>query len=261
MEKIDVRIPRRGSVGGELAGILHATGVDAGNTPLVVMCHGFTGDKYEWGRFTRTAEVLNGAGFDALLFDFSGSGANPREPVTLSKQVRDLEDVHAWAVDQGYTSVPTIGLSFGGITSLLADLPQRPCAVFWAPAFYMKKVIGPARMAIARLVSAFRKKPLAVKSAGNDPILVDRTFIRDIRATNPDPALEGLDIPALVVQGTADTAVRPELTRAAFSKMPKDDHHRLVEVEGATHDFDGRHLEEFIKESVGWLERYARGRG
>ncbi|MHA1391702.1 MAG: alpha/beta fold hydrolase [Promethearchaeota archaeon] len=56
--------------------------------PILIMCHGFTGDKYEWGRFPKTAKVLNKEGYDALIFDFSGSGENKREPVNLSKQAK-----------------------------------------------------------------------------------------------------------------------------------------------------------------------------
>ena len=51
--------------------------------PLIILCHGFTGDKYEWGRFPEIAIVCNKEGIDALIFDFSGSGENERIPIRL----------------------------------------------------------------------------------------------------------------------------------------------------------------------------------
>nr|MDO8116396.1 alpha/beta fold hydrolase [Candidatus Sigynarchaeota archaeon] len=117
MVRQELDIPRR--AGGTLKAVLFLAGSASGKkgSNLVILCHGFSGDKYEWNRFPMAASSLNSEGHDALIFDFSGSGENPREPVTLSQQVRDLEDVHAWAVGQGYKKTATIGLSFGGITS------------------------------------------------------------------------------------------------------------------------------------------------
>jgi len=47
-----------------------------------------------------------------------------------------------------------------------------------------------------------------------------------------------------------------ELTKKAFSMMPQDDNHKLVEVQNATHDFEEKHLQEFIRETVNWLKIY-----
>ncbi len=56
MQQLDVEIPRK--AGGTLQAIHYKTGNAPTNTPFVILCHGFTGDKYEWGRFPKTAEKL-----------------------------------------------------------------------------------------------------------------------------------------------------------------------------------------------------------
>lgn len=253
---VPLEIPRR--AGGTLQALHYHPGEAPapGRRPLVVMCHGFTGDKLEWGRFPRSATVLGRAGYETVVFDFSGSGDNPREPVTLTRQVRDLEDVGAWAVAGGYAPPSTIGLSFGGITSLLADLPGRPCAVFWAPGFFMKRIIGRVAFALARFLLRLKRAPVHWPPSGDSQVLLDRTFFEAIRRHPPEPALATFQTPALVVQGLADPTVKPPLTRAAFACMPADEHHRLVEVPGATHDFDGPHLETFLAHTMEWLARY-----
>ncbi|MBN2151605.1 MAG: alpha/beta fold hydrolase, partial [Candidatus Lokiarchaeota archaeon] len=158
---------------------LHATwhdtrGTGGGQRPLAILCHGFGGDRQEWGRFPEAAGSLVSAGIDALYFDFTGCGENSRKPITLSKQVADLEDVHAWARSRGYSHIATVGLSFGGLTSLLANLPGREAAVFWAPALYMHKSIGKARLILGKLATAFGHN-LKINTVSGQ-LLVNRRF-------------------------------------------------------------------------------------
>jgi len=117
---------------------------------IAILCHGFTGDREEWGRFPAMASALSKAGIDAVIFDFTGSGENNRRPVSLFRQVADLEDVGSWAGQRGYSHLATIGLSFGGLTTLLAEIPARRVAVFWAPAFYMNTLFASSRWKLMR---------------------------------------------------------------------------------------------------------------
>ena len=82
--------------GSALHGVLYLHGDESIKGAIVIMCHGFTGDKYEWGRFPEMAKRCNQEGYDGLVFDFSGSGENKREPVTITKQFLDLESVYKW---------------------------------------------------------------------------------------------------------------------------------------------------------------------
>jgi predicted alpha/beta-fold hydrolase len=69
---------------------LHATWLECPGksnvrNPLVILCHGFRGDRQEWGRFPETATALEREGMDSIFFDFTGCGENTRKPVKLSK--------------------------------------------------------------------------------------------------------------------------------------------------------------------------------
>ena len=257
MSKMDLTIQKKN--GYYLNAQLYATGDDVSSTPIVILCHGFTGDKFEWGRFPKTAEELNKNGIDALLFDFSGSGENERIPVTLPNQVEDLEEVVIWTTAQGYSRIGTIGLSFGGITSLLANLPDRNAAVFWAPAFYMKRVMKLPLFFLANLFGKLRKKPIKRNSSGKGgAILIDRTFTMGIKKLEHqiNPTLANSTIPSLIVQGIDDPVVKVEITRDAFALMPQNETHEMIEVAGATHDFKEQHLDEFIEHSIAWFKQY-----
>ncbi|MFX0103690.1 MAG: alpha/beta hydrolase family protein [Candidatus Hodarchaeota archaeon] len=250
MEEKSIDIPVRNEK--TLKGIIYP----AGSKKMVIICHGFTGDKTEWGRFPKTAARLNEHRIDALIFDFTGSGENARVPVCLSQQVKDLEDVFEWVKEQGYTSIGTIGLSFGGITSLLANLPERKVAVFWAPGFYIKRIIGKIRLFFAKLLA--KRKPMK-RASRTGAILMGEKFFKDIESTEVEPVLKSFTTPSLIIQGTSDATVKPSYSREAIALMPQDEHHKLVEVEGAGHDFgmdNPAELDTFINESIKWMEKY-----
>lgn len=224
---------------------------------LVILCHGFTGDQNEWGRFVKTANQLNIAGFDALTFDFAGSGKNKREPVLLSKQISNLMDVYEWAVSVGYNKLATIGLSFGGITSLFAQSPKRYAAVFWAPGFYLEEALSPVEKFFSKVFGfLFSTKTIKRASKNNDPILVNAQFLKEMDRYDSNGALKESNKPALIIQGTADKTVNAELNYKAINYFPDELDCKLVKVEGATHDFDGEHLDQFIDHSIEWLHKH-----
>ena len=220
--------------------------------PILIMCHGFTGDKSEWGRFPETAKALNKEGYDVLTFDFSGSGENKREPITLTKQATDLENVYSWVKNQGYSRIAVLGLSFGGLTTIRANLPGIITEVLWAPPLLLHTT--------GDQVDWFKdidKGPVEIPSSGDyDPIIIDMSFPMDVANFRIRPALKKHITPTLIVQGTADEQVPFELNKKAFSMMPQDDAHKFVVVQGATHDFEEEHLEIFITETIDWLKNY-----
>ena len=240
--------------------ILYADGckqATARRPVLIILCHGFKGDKSEKGRFTATVQQLNQNGFHALVFDFSGSGENRREPILLSRQVTDLEDVARWATANGYGDIGTIGLSFGGITALMADLPHRKAAVFWSPALYPQKSASLLEHLLAKVMRRFPSVTVKRPSSGNfPPIVVNAAFTEEVFNLDTDRYLKRFATPSLILQGRKDTVVRPENTRRAFSQMPQDADHQYIEVEGAAHDFDGDDLTPFIRHTAAWFSRY-----
>ncbi|MHA1689078.1 MAG: alpha/beta hydrolase [Promethearchaeota archaeon] len=252
------------SVGGTLSAVIYTTPEpfvfgEKEKAPLIIMCHGFTGDKYEWGRYPRAAKIFNEEGFDALIFDFSGSGENEREVVTLSKQVMDLTDVHFWAKEQGYTWIALLGLSFGGLTVLVSNLPDIKTMVLWAPVLNYRETFEDKKLNLFKVLDNLRKRPLKLPSSGmGGKILIDKSFSEDLLNFDVDSLLRVHEIPTIIIQGIEDSVVKAESTRSAFSLLPLDKGHQLIEIKGAPHDFDNEHLEQFINVSLEWLKRIRR---
>lgn len=259
MSENRVLIPRSGS--GYLHGIHYLFKIQPSlenkeDSSIIIMCHGFTGDKYEWGRYPKAAKAFNKEGFDALIFDFSGSGENERELVTLSKQVQDLNDVFSWVKERGYTWIAVLGLSFGGLTCVAANLSNINTMILWAPVLDYKETFEDEKLNLFKILDNLRKRPLKLPSSGEGgKILVNKSFVEDIFKYDMNSLLKTLTIPTLIIQGTEDPVVNPKTTRKAYKLMPKDELHEMIEIKGATHDFDGSYLEQFIDSSINWLKK------
>lgn len=239
----------------QLFSTLYSATDSSRSSDIVILCHGFTGDQQEWGRFPQTALRFNEAGFDALTFDFSGSGKNPREIITLSKQVEDLKSVFHWAQKQGYHKISLVGLSFGGLTTLVANIPDCVTYVFWAPAFYLSKILG-FRGFLLRIRGLFQRKPVEINSANNLPIQIDASFVNSLRKVDIDEKLAHFEHSCLLIQGDKDPVVLPKYSRKAFALLPHKEIQQYQEVQGATHDFKDDHLIQFIDLTVAWIESH-----
>jgi pimeloyl-ACP methyl ester carboxylesterase len=219
---------------------------------ILIMCHGFTGDKYEWGRFPELAKECNMEGFDALLFDFSGSGENERIPITLTKQIQDLESVYQWVLGKGYKKIAVLGLSFGGLTTLGAKLPGIITYIFWAPFFFLHTTEDKTDY-----FKDLNKGPVRIPTSGEgELLLIDMSFITEFPKVRVNSHLKKLNVPVLMVQGTSDQSVPYKFTRKAFSLLPNNDSNKYIEIKDATHDFEGEHLKKFIEHTIRWLIIY-----
>jgi esterase/lipase len=237
--------------GSTLHGVLYLHADNSTKESIVIMCHGFTGDKYEWGRFPEMARRCNQEGYDALIFDFSGSGENKRELITITKQFNDLERVYEWTKSEGYKKIAVLGLSLGGLTTLGAKLSEVDVYVFWAPVTFLHTTNDQTSW-FKDISNGQVKIPT---SGEGESIIIDMSFLIEFGKFQVKPALKRLDKPTLIVQGTVDESVPLELTRKAFKFLPENKRNELVEIEGAGHDFEGKHLEKFIDSTIQWIKK------
>ncbi len=238
------------TTGSDLHGIHFIHNKEAKKSSILIMCHGFTGDKYEHGHFPALANACNNKGIDGLIFDFTGSGENERVPVTLFKQIEDVESVYKWVQNQGYQNIAVLGLSFGGLTILGTNLPGIKTYIFWAPVLFLHTTDDQADW--------FRdldKGPVEIPSSvEGKPIIIDMTYMTDFAKFRVKNHLKKFDYPVLIVVGKADEKTPCDLTRKAFNFLPKKDENRFVPVENATHEIEEKYLKEFIKHTIEWLK-------
>jgi pimeloyl-ACP methyl ester carboxylesterase len=202
MESLDVQ--HRGRT---LRGALHLP--EATPAPAIVLCHGFSGTRSEFGyTFVRLANRLAAQGVAVYRFDFAGGGESDGEwaELTVSDQVSQtlavLEAVGSHpGVDPDRLSL--LGMSLGGLTASLAAA-KRPVRslTLWAP----------AAIAVDVEVTAQRRATIVehgYQDFGGMPTYAP--FADDADQIDAFADAKGHNGPVFLVAGSGDAIVRPDL--------------------------------------------------
>lgn len=206
----------------------------------LLMVHGITSDRDEWGIFELVAEELAKDGIASLRFDFRGHGESALDQnlISLSGILSDV--LAAWDELEGRLDATgrrlgryTLGSSYGGGLSYAAAsrIGRIDRAFMMAPVLnYMTDLENCAPKWLSELK---RKDHLRY----ND-LKLGRPLANEAMYFDP---LAGAAVPATIFHGTLDTDVSIDLSRDAAARHPNLE---LVPVEGAGHvlnvpdDFD-----------------------
>ncbi len=216
---------------------------------LVIMAHGFTGNKTETGRlFVDMARVLTGRGLAVLRFDFMGSG-DSSEKFTDMTPLTEIADLHAvldWARRRGYRQVGVLGLSMGGAVAI-CTVADRPAGEVGALCTWSS-------------VPNFASWRLASDPAAVDPEncnRVGRRFFTDRPKVDVPAAYATIVCPKLQIQGDRDL---PGFHSGFVKNMrgatpPK----RHVIIAGADHTFSqASHRRRVIRMTADFFARQLR---
>ena len=228
--------------------------LEAGGGPVLVHFHGAGGL-----RLNPAHELLSHQ-FRVVAFEMPGFGA------TENERTRDLPELAATMASAvrslGLTRFNLMGTSFGGKVALFLAVQEKDlirALVLEAPAAIRPAGLQPASGSpevVAHLLYAHpERRPPAAPA---DPAQAARAvaFTKRVRGPDRDPALEarmsGLTIPVLVVLGTRDQLIPPEMGRIYKDLMP-DAH--LVFVYDAGHAISAERPEAFAEVVSDFLER------
>ena len=231
--------------------------VRAGNRrdplPVVLVLHGFKGFK-DWGMFPPLCERLAKAGFTAVSYNVSGSGADDSGQFTFPERFghntfsAELEDFDTVlnAVDGGRlgfprpTSVGVVGHSRGGGMAILsaAEHARVGAMVTWAAIGSVERWPEPVK-------AEWRRRGVyEVKNMRTGEILpMYPETLDDIdanaRGTLDIPAAAGrLRCPWLIVHGRGDEAVPVSEADRLGAAAP---HAERLTLDGAAHTFGAVH--------------------
>lgn len=240
---------------------------DGKRKPVVIFSHGFKGFK-DWGHFNQTADLFAEQGFVFVKFNFSHNGCtvdNPEECTDVeafgnnnfSIELDDLGCVIDWITEIEETkneidaaSINLIGHSRGGgITILKAAEDKR-----------VKKLVTWAS------VSDFGDKYTAEqieywKQNGVIEVVNGRTgqvlplyyqlyenYIENIKRLSVPDAAEKINVPFLIIHGTADEAVEFEEALNLSNWCASS---QLIDIHESGHTFEAKHP---FDEQEGYLE-------
>jgi pimeloyl-ACP methyl ester carboxylesterase len=232
----------------------HIRYFEAGEGPPLVHFHGAGGP-----RLSRSHELLADE-FRVIAFELPGFGTSPVND--RSGSIQELARSMAAAVARlGLEHYNLLGTSFGARLALwlaaqcreglLALVLESPAAIL--PERYARVAISPEQR--ANLLYAHPERQPA-RRVDPEVFAKQEALLARLRGPNRDPDLEGrlasLMVPALVLFGTRDRVVPPEMGRVYRELLPKS---QLVFVYDAGHAIQADRPEAFSSLVADFLER------
>jgi pimeloyl-ACP methyl ester carboxylesterase len=229
--------------------------LEAGQGPPLVYLHGAGGP-----RLSRAHDLL-AARFRVIAFEVPGFGESPenQRSGSMPELARSLtRAVTALGLDR----VNLMGTSFGGTLALWLAVqhPDRldalvlesPAAI--RPESHMRPHLPPEQLALLLYAHPERQPPLRL-----DPAVQAKqeALVARLRAPNRDADLEGhlagLQIPTLVLFGTLDRMIPPEMGHLYREKLGNG---HFVLVYDAAHEIGADRPEAFTSLVSDFLERH-----
>jgi len=253
------------------------TGDRSSPRPAVLVIHGFKGFK-DWGMFPPLADRLANAGFTAVSFNLSGSGADDAGEFSFLDRFAhatyrdDLEDIDRMlrAISEGGlefpapTSIGVVGHSRGGGAAvLMGDDPRIDALVTWAG-------IGTIRRWSDSDMKLWHERGvLEILNARTGQVMPLHDEARREIEAEADGALDieraaaSVKAPWLIIHGDQDEAVPIDEARR-LETVSQGSEVELVVLEGAGHTFGAAHpfagmtphLQEAMDQTVGWFSRH-----
>ena len=221
---------------GKLAAVLQ-TPDGAAKYPLVIICHGFTGNKNSL-LLKSLANQLETRGIASIRFDFNGHGksAGKFQNMTVLNEIEDAKKVYDYARTlPNVTSISIAGHSQGGVVAsmLAGELGAKKikAVVLMAPAAVLRDDALRGNLFGAHYNAL--KPPKFVKIHGGK-LKVGRNYILTAQTLPIYETAEKFHGPALMIHGTGDVVV-PYTYSLSYKKIYK--HGEIELLDGADHGF------------------------
>lgn len=239
-----------------LRGMLHMPGNVSGKAPVVLIFHGFTGNKMEpHFIFVKLSRMLEKAGIASIRFDFGNSGESDGDFInmTLSGEISDACNILDFArkidgIDPD--RIGLVGLSMGGaVASALAGKRsnQVKTVCLWAPAGNMGELImqGQTEQTIGyvRKAGFYDERGFRVGSG----------FVDDVLKLDIFSIAKNYDKNVLIIHGDQDTAVPLATSRRYLEGY--GGRAELKIIKDADHTFNSYQWEkEALESTIKYLE-------
>ena len=232
-----------------LRGMLHIPEGIKEKAPMVLIFHGFTGNKMEpHFIFVKLSRMLQAHGIASARFDFGGSGESDGDfiDMTVSKELEDAKTILSYVKTLDFVDkhkIGVVGLSMGGaVASMLAgdckDEIHSLC--LWAPAGNMGELVSSGRS--NEDIQAMRD--LGYWDVGG--LLVGAEFLDDVLALDIFQRASVYDKNVLLLHGNCDLTV-PFSTSERYLEV-YESRAVLHAIEDGDHTFNSKSAEEEVLE-------------
>ncbi|MEK3936491.1 alpha/beta fold hydrolase [Sporosarcina sp. FSL W7-1349] len=229
-------------------------------TPLIVLLHGFVGNKVgEHRLFVKAARHFTSKGYAVVRFDFSGCGESDGDyaQVTVTKQLQEVQAVldHLSSIKEiDARNIILIGHSLGGAVAAMTAAQDRRIKklILWSP-------VGTPYDDITAILG-YEKVNVANEKGKVDyhGFYVSRPFLEDLKKHHPVEAVQLYKGPALVIHANEDEDIPKEHTARYLAALHSRPLHQFAEthyIEEADHTFSSYSFEEeLFRTTTDWLD-------
>ena len=198
--------------------------------PLVVLCHGFTGNRQGDGHFAPLAEDLAVHGIATVRLDFAGCGdsTEPYANYTLANMAADVDSVIGYMqATYGTGKTALVGHSMGGrLASLYPQLGQYPVTALalWSPA----NGTGLRGLEFLSIDNFAAVEELAARADAEGSVAawgveLSAAYIDGMRDSDPNAALQESGLPVLLTYSGNERILSDTTqteTKAAVESLP-----------------------------------------
>ena len=198
--------------------------------PLVVLCHGFTGNRQGDGHFAPLAEDLAAHGIATVRLDFAGCGdsTEPYANYTLANMAADVDSVIGYMqATYGTGKTALVGHSMGGrLASLYPQLGQYPVTALalWSPA----NGTGLQGLEFLSIDNFTAVEELAARADAEGSVAawgveLSVAYIDGMRDSDPNAALQESGLPVLLTYSGNERILSDTTqteTKAAVASLP-----------------------------------------
>jgi pimeloyl-ACP methyl ester carboxylesterase len=209
-----------------LCGILER---DSQKNDLIILVHGFAGNKDENGLFRSASERFVKEGFQTFRYDMTGVGESKGEysAVSLNDLVKDYESALEFVKRICNPSgLAIVAFSLGATIALLSSIRDVTSYSFWSPAFFPNKDIYP-RYNTLEIKKELHGKGYIDKGGVN----VGKRLVEDISLTDLTDELKKIRKPVQIIHGDCDERIDYESSLLAHNLIESSDIH-IIEGEG-----------------------------
>ena len=198
--------------------------------PLVVLCHGFTGNRQGDGHFAPLAEDLAAHGIATVRLDFAGCGdsTEPYANYTLANMAADVDSVIGYMqATYGTGKTALVGHSMGGrLASLYPQLGQYPVTALalWSPA----NGTGLQGLEFLSIDNFAAVEELAARADAEGSVAawgveLSAAYIDGMRDSDPNAALQESGLPVMLTYSGNERILSDTTqteTKAAVESLP-----------------------------------------
>lgn len=198
--------------------------------PLVVLCHGFTGNRQGDGHFAPLAEDLAAHGIATVRLDFAGCGdsTEPYANYTLANMAADVDSMIGYMqATYGTGKTALVGHSMGGrLASLYPQLGQYPVTALalWSPA----NGTGLQGLEFLSIDNFAAVEELAARADAEGSVAawgveLSAAYIDGMRDSDPNAALQESGLPVLLTYSGNERILSDTTqteTKAAVERLP-----------------------------------------